>query len=111
MDEKQARRYARQDKRLRDAAVEALLQNEAGRKYLWWLLEVGWVGQQPFAQNALVTSFNCGQLNVGQQILNHILEVNPAGYVQMQKESQDEWSRRTSADAGANGDDDAPSDY
>ncbi len=88
--DKRQRTYERQKKADIDAVVSALLTHREGRKYLWWLLEIGRIGQQPFTSNALTTSFNCGELNVGQQILSRIIEVNPAGYVQMQKEMQDE---------------------
>lgn len=72
------------------AAVQALLEHEHGRKFLWWLLQIGRVGTQPFSNNALTTSFACGELNVGQQVLAKIIEVNPAGYVRMMEESNDE---------------------
>lgn len=86
---------ARQFKNEIDEAVRALLSVPRGRKYLWYLLTIGKVGSQPFNGNALHTSFACGELNVGQQILAHILEVDPAGYVRMMQEQADE---RTAAD-------------
>jgi len=106
IDDRKARTYVRRDKILRDGAVGALLADAGGRKYLWWLLEISGVGQQPFASNALTTSFNCGQLNVGQQILAHLMEINPAGYVQMMKEQQDEWNARERGDNRNDGSDD-----
>lgn len=70
----------------RDSVVTVLLNDPKGREYLWWLLSITRVNSNPYTANALATSFACGEQNIGQQILAHILEVNPAGYVQMLKE-------------------------
>lgn len=80
------RHWEKVDRATVDSAVAALLDHENGRKLLWWLLQLGKVGIQPFTNNALVTSFSCGELNVGNQILARIIEVNPAGYVRMMEE-------------------------
>ena len=93
--------FAKLDKDTVDDAMRALLAHANGRKFLWNLLRIGKVGVQPFTANALTTSFNCGEMNVGQQILDHIIEVDPAGYVQMMKESEDERSTRDTALRGA----------
>lgn len=82
---------ARLEKLNIDKACENLLATREGRHYLWWLLRIGRVGSQPFTNNALATSFGCGELNVGQQILAHIIEVDPAGYALMiQEKANDE---------------------
>lgn len=86
-----------------DEAVRALLSVPRGRKYLWWLLTIGKIGTQPFAPNALNTSFNCGELNVGNQILAHIISVDPAGYVRMMQE-QAENDRSSNADTNSDAD-------
>jgi len=93
--ERLQRQWMKDDQDIIDEAVRALLQHRAGRKYLWWLLTVGKLGVQPFATNALQTSFACGELNVGQQILDHIISVDPAGYVAMMTENADEHRERT----------------
>lgn len=82
----------------RDYVVSTLLGDPKGREYLWWLLAITKVNANPFAGNALTTSFACGEMNVGQQILAHILEVNPAGYVQMLKERLDDHGNHAAAD-------------
>src|SRR5690606_17189020 len=83
-----------------DQALRDLLSSPRGREYLWWLLQIGRVGLQPFMTNALQTSFNCGELNVGQKILSHIIAVDPAGYVRMmQEKADDDRAERTRADA------------
>lgn len=76
-----------------DAAISALFQHEHGRRLLWWLLELGKVGQQPFSTDPNRTAFSCGELNVGQRILDRLLNVSADGYVMMLKERSDE--RRT----------------
>lgn len=110
-DEDKRRRYAKLDKEMRDSAVSSLLQHKNGRKYLWWLMQIGGIGAQPYRRNALDTAFNCGTLDVGQQILAHVTEVDPAGFVQMQKENQDEWSTRYAAGGNADDADAYDSDY
>lgn len=100
-EERLKKRWVEQDEAAIDAALTALFQHEHGRKLLWWLLRIGRVGTQPFANNALNTSFNCGELNVGQQILDRITSVSPEGYVNMMKEMADERTRRDSALADA----------
>lgn len=96
-----------------DKALSSLLVTSEGRKYLWWLLEIGRVGQQPFTANALTMSFNCGELNVGQQVLDRIIQVDPAGYVRMMQEQADERRDRDNqlaAGSDASGRDDPASD-
>lgn len=70
----------------RDKVVNQLLSTPEGREYIWWILSITNVHTNPFSNNALSTSFACGEMNIGQRVLAHILEVNPAGYVQMMKE-------------------------
>ena len=105
MTEHQLRaRWKQEDETAINTAVEALFKHAHGRKVLWWLLQIGRVGQQPFANNALQTAFACGELNVGQQVLDRITSVSPEGYVDMMKEMADERGRRDTelADARAN---------
>ena len=83
-------RHESTKKEYRDVALKALLQHRHGREYIWWLLELSQIGDNAFASNALFTSFNCGQQNVGQQILAHMLEVDPNGYLELLKERNDE---------------------
>lgn len=81
-----ARTAIRRAQEERDAVINVLLNDAKGREYLWWLLSITKVNSNPFSGNALATSFSCGEQNIGQQILAHIMDVNPAGYVQMLKE-------------------------
>lgn len=99
-------RFEREDTLARADALRALVSQPYGRKYLWWLLQIGKVGMQPMTSaDPALTAFNCGALNVGQQILAHLTEIAPEGYLQMMKENSDERSRRNTELAAA----DAPS--
>jgi hypothetical protein len=87
---RRARTLAKLEKSKIDSFLATALADPFGRKYLWWLLEITKISANPFSNNALTTSFQCGELNVGQQILAHIIEVDPAGYVRMQQERANE---------------------
>ncbi len=94
-----------QDRTEIDSAVKSLLEHENGRKFLWWILEQGRIASNPFTNNALSTSFNCGEMNVAQKVLDRIIGVNPAGYAQMVQEKANERERRDSHLDGRNEDD------
>lgn len=72
-------KFAREDREARLEFLKAAMQHEAGRTFLWWLLQIGKFGSQPFAQNALTMSFGCGEMNVGCQILAELVEAVPSG--------------------------------
>jgi hypothetical protein len=93
-EEKLKRRWLKEDEFSIDSAIGQAVENAEGRKFLWWLLEIGRVGLQPYATNALNTAFNCGEMNVGQRILDRIISVSPEGYLQMMKENNDERKER-----------------
>ena len=106
-DERLKAQWLKQDELEITAAVGALLEHLHGRRFLWWLLEVGAVGRQPFTGNELTTAFACGELNVGQRILERIINTSAAGYVAMLQEKQNE---RTERDRALNGTDAEPGD-
>lgn len=91
-DKEQAEQYRKavnQAKALQDEIDQTyrdLLSVPRGRLFLWHLLQIGKFGIQPYTNNALATSFNCGELNVGMQIFNEINNVDPAGFMRMQQE-------------------------
>jgi len=93
-EEKLKRRWLKEDELKIDSAISQAIENAEGRKFLWWLLEIGRVGLQPYAANALNTAFNCGEMNVGQRILDRIISVSPEGYLQMMRENNDERKER-----------------
>ena len=94
MNERKELRKARaaeaRDVRAVDTAVGALLHSPDGRAYLWWMLGITRYGQTPYTGNALATAFNCGELNIGQQLLARIMEVDPEGFLNLLKEKNDE---------------------
>jgi hypothetical protein len=71
------------------AVVTDLVSTAPGRTFLWELLRIGVWGTQPFAGAPEHTAFNCGQLNVGQQIFALIAETAPDGLILMMKERKD----------------------
>lgn len=93
-EEKLKRRWQREDEARIDSAVSKAIVDAEGRKFLWWLLEIGRIGMQPFAGNALNTAFACGELNIGQRILDRIISVSPEGYLTMMQENNDERKER-----------------
>lgn len=105
--EKLKQRWLREDENAIDSAISEAVASSEGRKFLWWLLQIGRVGMQPYANNALNTAFNCGEFNVGQQILDRIISVSAEGYLTMMKESE---SERKERDALLNSDDEGAVD-
>ncbi len=78
-----------------DRAFMQLLDNPEGQQFVWWLLQIGRVGNQPFTSDPAITAFNCGELNVGNQILARLISVSPQGYVNLQTIRKAEDDRRT----------------
>lgn len=77
-------------KKLRlDDFIKNSLHTVEGREYFYWLLEICHIGKNPFTSNALNTSFLCGELNIGQQIQAHIIEVSPANFLKMLVEKEE----------------------
>lgn len=93
-EERLKQRWLKEDELKIDSAVSKALEDAEGRKFLWWLLKIGQVGSQPYSGNALNTAFSCGELNVGQRILDRITSVSPEGYLRMMKENNDEVRER-----------------
>ena len=73
-----------------DDALRALVQHPQGRQYIYWLLEISGIARNPYSGNALATAFNCGELNVGQRIQAHLIEVAPAAFLKMLEEKEEE---------------------
>jgi hypothetical protein len=93
-EEKLKKRWLKEDENKIESAVSKSLADPEGRKFLWWLLEIGRIGMQPYSGNALNTAFACGELNVGQRILDRIISVSPDGYLTMMKEHASERKER-----------------
>lgn len=93
-------RWADEDRLEIESQISRNLATPEGRKFLYYLLSLGKIGQNPFTPNALAMSFACGELNVGQRILADILSVAPDAWALMQKEANDEYRTRQQLLAG-----------
>lgn len=104
MSEKAERRKSaralKNEKIIRDAFIQDVLKRPDGRAFIWWLLQIGKFGTQPFGVQDSITNFNCGELNVGQQIFAAIIEADPAGFLRMQQEINDARRASPQPDAG-----------
>ena len=100
--------FAEADRLAIDDSIKLLLERKEGRLFLWWTLQLGKVMTQPFSTDPALTAFQCGELNVGNQLLARIIQVDPAGFMKMQQESMDANRERTAKlnDAHGTGDDD-----
>ena len=94
----------RQRKFQRDEFVKAACITVEGREYFYWLMEITSVNGQPFSGNALGTSFNCGQLEIGRVIRDHLVRTAPQGYLNIltdkQKEAEEDARSLINTDAG-----------
>ena len=100
-DDKQAERLARElakyealDYAEINEEIRAMLGTSRGRKLLWWLLQIGGYGRNPFSTDALVMAMQCGEMNTGAQLMARLIEVNPLGFAEMQLERKTESDRR-----------------
>lgn len=90
-DDKKAKTLAKKHQAEIDSAVAHLLTTPQGRRYLYWLLEIGSaIGVNPMSRDSHETAFRCGEQNVGQRIMAHIIDVNPAGFTTMLVERENE---------------------
>ena len=92
-DRKRFRKLAQVEKERKfsiDEFVREAMKIPQGRLYFNWLLEMTGVNRNPFTSNALTTSFVCGELNIGQQIQAHIVDIAPADYIKMLQATQKE---------------------
>lgn len=94
-DQELKRRKRRLDKLEREQRanrvqfLRAALSHKQGRDFFYWLLGITGLKANPFAANALSTSFNCGSMNVGQQVELALIEADSKLYLEMLKEQED----------------------
>lgn len=65
-----------------------LMAHKQGRRLAWGLLSDAGIFRNPFNHSGSITAFNCGQMNLGQQLLAKIMEHAPEAYVVMTKEQK-----------------------
>lgn len=98
-------RHTEEDALARATGLKHLLSTADGRRFVWLFLADCGVNRNPFSNNALSTSFNCGELNVGQKLLAEITVADPDAFLVMQKENVSvERSRTADANRVADGD-------
>lgn len=86
---KAAERAAREAQVEQDEVVCTILRTPAGRKWLHDKLVMCNTFCTPYAVDSDATIFNCGQQNVGFQLLADIMSASPDLYVIMMKENTD----------------------
>lgn len=97
---KAERKVAKQVEDAIDSVYARLTDSWEGRQFLWHLLSIGKVGLTPFASSREHTDFQCGELNVGNQIFARLLNVAADGYLKMVKEKQNAGRIDSEPDAG-----------
>lgn len=112
-DDKQAQKLAKElakyeaiDEAEIDEICRFLLTDQKGQKFIWWLLQIGKYGLNPFSSDALAMAFQAGEMNVGSAVLARLIEVNPLGFAQLQltRKNADD-TRRASAQRISSGND------
>ena len=71
----------------RDDFLKAVMNTPEGRSWIWDMLSICGVYQNPFTPDAAATAFRCGEMNIGQQLLADVVRAAPDLYITMQKEA------------------------
>jgi len=90
-DPRQVEKAIKASKTKDEVRAEGLLQtmkSVQGRAWLYDLIEKCGPGQNPFSPDALRMAFNCGELNIGNQIVGQCNTVSAELYLVMMKENQ-----------------------
>jgi hypothetical protein len=81
-------KFKRDDAEARRLALSALTEHEHGRRFLWWLFQIGKaLNNQPFSPDPYVTAFGCGEQNVGNAILSELTIAAPKGLTRLMEEN------------------------
>jgi hypothetical protein len=91
--------YSDADSEARKLVLTALLAHKEGRRFIWWLLQIGKaIGAQPYSQgDPHQTSFSCGEMQVGNKILAELIHADGEAYLKMMLEMQRDHTRRNDA--------------
>lgn len=79
----------KQKEALNREALRAVMSSEGGRGWMHSLLVRCHPYTTPFNSDALLMSHNCGEANIGLQIVAELHAVSPELYLEMMKENQD----------------------
>lgn len=72
---------------VREEGLLQLMKSVQGRAWLYGLIELCGPGQNPFVADALRTAFNCGELNIGNQLVAQCHACSTELYLVMMKEN------------------------
>ena len=86
------------NKRLRDREVNDIrkvISTPEGRRFYWRLLEIGGIFSDGYisGDNGYGTTYKSGRRSVGVWSLSELMEANPGGFTQMQREHASEAKR------------------
>ena len=70
-------------------ALRGIMSAEGGRSWVYSLLIRCHPFATPFNSDALLMSHNCGEANIGLQVVAELHDVSPELYLLMMKENQD----------------------
>lgn len=73
------------DKRAK--VILSIMFTEDGRRWMREVLELCRIGDNPFSKDALIMSFRCGEINIGNQLMAQVMNVAPQQYMQMMNEA------------------------
>lgn len=79
---------ARTKDEVRAEGLLQLMKSVQGRAWLYSIIELCGPGQNPFSPDALRTAFNCGELNIGNQLVAQCHACSTELYLVMMKENQ-----------------------
>ncbi len=70
-------------------ALRSIMSSEPGRRWIHALLQKCGPFINPFRTDPLMMAFNCGEMNIGQQLLTELHACSTELYLQMMKENED----------------------
>jgi len=89
-----------QKKLLEESDVKSVLELDSGRRYVWRLLERCGIFRSGYVGGSEQLFFIEGRRDIGQKILNDILEIDPIIFTRMVEENKNGRRRTTKRNAG-----------
>lgn len=86
---KEKRRLSKEAAAARKETLRGFMASSAGRKWFYDFLTAHSAYTNPFRRDPYVTAFECGELNVAQQVMAELVEADEGLYLQMLKENKD----------------------
>jgi hypothetical protein len=91
------------DRALDDGVLLALMTTPNGRAWMWRFLSRLHAFHTPYTGDNNATNFQCGEHNVGLELINDLLRACPDQYIFMMREANDGQRSDTSTDSGQRG--------